>query len=260
MKQVDFSQVAKSYAQSREDIPSSLMESLFVRGIFFDGKKVADIGCGTGAFTRKMAMRKADVVGVDPSKELLEQAKALNSLKNYTIPYVQSPAEATGLPDSKYDYVTVMRAWHWFGRQEALDEVKRILKTNGTLIIIDSGFLSETTVVEKTFGVLTRYVDGELKPAGSKADSRQRINGFPVEWFLEWQQSGFELRDFYKLNYSINFSKQEWIERVESISWMAGLNPEVRQKALLDLSDSLPDLEPYSIPHECNVCILRITQ
>lgn len=260
MKQVDFSQVAKSYAQSREDIPISLMESLFVRGVFFEGKKVADIGCGTGALTRKMAMRKADVVGVDPSKEQLEQAKALNALKNYTIPYVQSTAEATSLPDSQYDYATVMRAWHWFDRKEALDEVKRILKTNGTLIIIDSGFLSGTSVVKKTFDVLTHYVDGGLKPAGSKAHSRQRINGFPVEWFQEWQQNGFELRDFYKLKYSISFSKQEWVERVESISWLAGLKPEVRKNALQELSDSLPGQEPYNIPHECNVCILRITE
>ena len=43
MEHIDFGQVAKSYAKAREDIPVSLMDSLYIRGISFDGKKVADI-------------------------------------------------------------------------------------------------------------------------------------------------------------------------------------------------------------------------
>jgi ubiquinone/menaquinone biosynthesis C-methylase UbiE len=260
MKQIDFGQVANSYARSREDIPVTLMDSLQLRNIFFDGKKVADIGSGTGALTRKIAMRKADIVGIEPSVELLDQAKALNQKKNFTIPYWQGTAEATGLEDSMYDIVTVMRAWHWFDRSKAIQEMKRILKAKGTLIVIDSGFLADSAIVEKTLEVLTDYVDGGLKPAGSKAASKQRINGFPVEWFEEWQCGDFELRDFYKLNYSVSFSKTEWVERVESISWLAGLSEPVRKQALQKLVEVLPDVEPYAIPHECNVCILRLVE
>ncbi|ETI67452.1 class I SAM-dependent methyltransferase [Neobacillus vireti] len=258
MKQIDFGQVANSYARSREDIPVTLMDSLQLRNIFFDGKKVADIGSGTGALTRKIAMRKADIVGIEPSVELLNQAKALNQKKNFTILYWQGTAEATGLEDSKYDIVTVMRAWHWFDCSKAIQEMKRILKDKGTLIVIDSGFLADSAAVEKTLEVLTEYVDGGLKPAGSKATSKQRINGFPVEWFEEWQSGGFELRDFYKLNYSVSFSKKEWVERIESISLLAGLDEPVRKQALQKLVEVLPDQEPYAIPHECNVCILRL--
>lgn len=258
MEQIDFGQVAKSYAKAREDIPVSLMDSLYVRGIFFDGKKVADIGCGTGALTRKIAMRKADITGVDPSKELLQYAVALNRLKNYNIPYLQGTAENTGLDDSQFDMITVMRAWHWFDREKAIAEIKRIVKAKGTLIVIDSGFLAGTSVVERTFEVLSRYVNGGLKPAGTKAHAQQRINGFPIEWFDEWQKNGFELRDFYKLNYSVTFTKETWVERVESISWLAGLEEGVRKKALQDLTYTLSDQDSFAIPHECNVCILRL--
>jgi ubiquinone/menaquinone biosynthesis C-methylase UbiE len=258
MSPMDFGQVAKSYARAREDIPVSLMDSLLIRNIFFDGKKTADIGCGTGSLTRKIAMRKSDVVGVEPSKELRHQADLLNKLKNYNIPYMQGTAEATGLPDRQYDIVTVMRAWHWFESSKAIQEIKRILKAKGILIIIDSGFLSGSAEVEKTFEVLLKYVEEGLKPAGSKAQSKQKINGFPVEWFDEWQKSGFELRDCYKLNYQVTFTKNEWVERIESISWLAGLEKEVREKALHDLAISLTDVEPFSVPHDCNVCILRL--
>ncbi|CAH2717176.1 2-methoxy-6-polyprenyl-1,4-benzoquinol methylase, mitochondrial [Neobacillus rhizosphaerae] len=260
MRQTDFGQVANSYARSREDIPVTLMDSLLLRNIFFAGKKVADIGAGTGGLTRKIAMRKADLVGVDPSLALLEQAKAFNQTKNFTIPFLHGTAEATGLGDSQYDVVTVMRAWHWFDREKAMLEVKRILKRGGTLIVIDSGFLSDMAAVEKTFEVLAKYVAGGLKPAGSKAESKQRINGFPVEWFAEWQKNGFELRDFYKLNYTVSFTKEEWIQRVESISWLADLEETVQNQALAELVDLLPDEERYVIPHECNVCILRVVE
>lgn len=260
MEHIDFGQVAKSYAKTREDIPASLMDSLYFRGIFFDGKKVADIGCGTGALTRKIAMRKADVIGVDPSKELLQHAVALNGSKNHKIPYVQGTSEDTGLQDSQFDMVTVMRAWHWFDREKAIQEMKRILKEKGILIVIDSGFLAGPSVVEKTFHVLSKYVSGGLEPAGTKAKSKQRINGFPIEWFDEWQKNGFELSDFYKLNYNVTYTNETWVERVESLSWLAGLEESVRGKALQELTDTLADQETFVIPHECNVCILKLSE
>jgi ubiquinone/menaquinone biosynthesis C-methylase UbiE len=260
MKRTDFGQVANSYARSREDIPVALMESLQLRNIFFAGKRVADIGSGTGALTRKMAMRNADVVGIDPSQELRAQALAMNVAKNFQIPYLQGTAETTSLEDSKFDIVTVMRAWHWFDRPKAIAEMKRILKKKGTLIVIDSGFLPGTTVVAKTFEVLSNYVEGGLTPAGSKADSELRINGFPVEWFKEWQESGFDLRDFYKLNYTVEFSKLEWLDRIESVSWMADMDESVRKKALQELSSSISEQEPFKILHECNVCLLRLSE
>lgn len=256
MEHIDFGQVAKSYAKAREDIPVSLWDSLYVRGIFLDGRKVVDLGCGTGALTRKLALRKANVIGVDPSKELLHHANALNMTKNYNIPYVQGTSEDTGLQDSQFDIVTVMRAWHWFDREKAIQEIKRILKAKGTLVVIDSGFLIGSPVVTKTFEVLSKYV--KLKPAGSKADSKQRINGFPVEWFDEWQKNDLELKEFFRLTYTVSYTKQTWVERIESVSWLAGLEEKVRKSALQELTDSISDQEPFVIPHECNVCILRV--
>ena len=258
MERIDFGQVANSYARSREDIPVSLMESLQIRNIRFDGKKVADIGAGTGVLTRKISMRKADVIGVEPSQELIEQAKAFNRTKNYAIPYLQATAEQTGLPDSEFDIVTAMRAWHWFDREKAIKEIKRILRPKGKLIVIDSGFLTKPAVVQTTLAIVSKYAPDGPKPAGSKAKAKQRINGFPVEWFAEWQHNGFDLRDFYKLDYSIRFTKQEWVDRIRSVSWLAAMEENVRVQAVKELFDTLPDQEIYEIPHECNVCILSL--
>ncbi|HEY2421457.1 MAG TPA: class I SAM-dependent methyltransferase [Neobacillus sp.] len=254
MKHVDFDQVANCYARSSEDIPITLMDSLFIRNIIFDGKKVADIGSGTGALTRKMAMRKADVVGVEPAKESREKADAFNRIKNFTIPYKQGTAEATELEESKYDMITVMRAWHLFARDKTILEMKRILKENGILIVIDSGFLAGAPAVEKTFAVISKYVEHGLK----SAESQLSINGFPVKWFEEWQINGFEIRDFYKLNNIVSFTKAEWLERVESFLLLASVEDTILQKVIQELSEGIHEQERYEIPLECNVCILKL--
>ncbi|MEH7110516.1 class I SAM-dependent methyltransferase [Bacillus sp. JJ1764] len=249
MENIDFGQVIKNYASSREDIPTAMMDSLMIRGISFEGKKVVDLGSGTGTLARKIAMRKANVVGVEPSSDMLRQAHQLNTTRNFTIPYTQATAENTGLDDSTYDIVTVMRAWNLFDREKALQEIKRLLKSKGILIVIESGFTPDSEVVNKTLTVLNRDKEG-----GKKSFSNQFINGFPVEWFAEWQHNGFELRDFYKLKDSITLTKEEWME-VFMVTDMDG----TQRNGLFDeIFSGISDKESFEIPYECNLCILTL--
>ncbi|MDF1997209.1 hypothetical protein [Peribacillus frigoritolerans] len=44
--EVNFGNVAKNYAQYRNDLPDELLESLKLRGIDFNNKKVVDLGSG----------------------------------------------------------------------------------------------------------------------------------------------------------------------------------------------------------------------
>lgn len=264
MKYVEFGQVVTNYASTRNDMPNSLFESLMLRNITFDRKKVADLGSSTGAFTKKLKLRKANVVGVEPSSILLAEAEASTKREYLPIPYINGTAEQTGLDSDEYDIVTVMRAWHRFNREEALTEIKRVLKNKGTMLIIDSGFLSDHAVVEETLRVLGKYVPNGVNITGTNVEAKQRLNGFPVEWFEEWRMNGFELRDFYKIDYCISFTNKEWIERAASISWVADLEKEVRQTALEELSETLkmrlgPEAS-FMIPHSSNVVILKLIE
>jgi hypothetical protein len=99
-----------------------------------------------------------------------------------------------------------------------------------------------------------------MKPAGSKAHSKQRINGFPVEWFEEWRQHELDVRDFYKFNYTVNFTNEEWVDRVASLSWMTELDEEDRQASTFGLLDYLKgqygENAIHIVPHQFTVCIL----
>ncbi|MDS9471178.1 class I SAM-dependent methyltransferase [Sporosarcina pasteurii] len=155
---VDFGNVAKNYARFRNNLPSELLEGLKLRGIVFNDKKVTDLGSGSGVLCRALQQEGASVVGVEPSIELIEEAKEIDNEEGYMIEYKNTYSEATSLPDNTYDLITVLRAWHWFDAEKTLSEIKRILKEDGSLIIMDSGFLSKSKVVKDTLDMIKNHM------------------------------------------------------------------------------------------------------
>ena len=100
-----------------------------------DHASFLDLGTGTGTLARGFALRGCHVTGIDPSAQMLEQAKELDQQAGVEVEYRVAKAEATRLPDASFDIVTAGQCWHWFDRPTAAQEVKRILKPGGTIII-----------------------------------------------------------------------------------------------------------------------------
>lgn len=257
MVQVNFGNVAKNYARYRNDIPDELIKGLKIRGVDFNQKKVADLGSGTGAFTRILHAEGADVVGVEPSQELIEEAKLIDS----SIAYINGYADSTKLASNLYDIVTVMRAWHWFDRPATLNEIKRILTKKGNLLVMDSGFIANSGVVIATLEMIKSHMpNGEVKSAGSKGDSKQLINSFPIEWFQEWKEHNFDIRETYKFTYQVPFTNEEWCGRVGSLSWLSNFSDEKREQVLAEIYQYLEKEYGdtiHEIEHGCYITILE---
>jgi ubiquinone/menaquinone biosynthesis C-methylase UbiE len=117
-----FSSLADDYARYRPSYPAELLDWLEREAGLKRADRVADLGCGTGIFTRLLAARGFAVTGVDPNAEMLERARPAGGGH-----YVQAPAEATGLPDSSYRLASAAQAFHWFDRLKVLAELRRIL-------------------------------------------------------------------------------------------------------------------------------------
>lgn len=258
---VDFGQVAKNYARYRNDVPAALLESLQQRGVIFKGKHIVDIGCGTGVLSRLLAEEDATVVGVEPAAELIQEAIAIDKEEGYTIDYQQRYSEDTGLASNAYQMVTVLRAWHWFDREQTLREIHRLLQDKGMLLIMDSGFLSYQPVVKDTLAFLKKFMPkGELKGAGSKATARQLIHSFPVEWFEEWRAEGFDLQETYKFYYHVKFTNAEWCGRIGSLSWLTHFEAHEREALLAQLYDYLQKEYgevTHHIQHGCYITMLE---
>ena len=96
---------------------------------------VADLGSGTGIFTRKLLEAGFTVSAVEPNEAMREVAEtALRQFSGFES--IAAPAEQTGLPDHNFDAITAAQAFHWFKREEVRREFQRILKPNGWVFLI----------------------------------------------------------------------------------------------------------------------------
>ncbi|RAM49968.1 MAG: methyltransferase type 11 [Hapalosiphonaceae cyanobacterium JJU2] len=100
---------------------------------------VLDIGCGTGEFERLLLTENPQqvITGVDISEEMLLVAKQ----KCRTYPNVAfQTASVSALPfaDNSFDVVVSASAFHYFDDPDAaLREIKRVLKPEGKVVILD---------------------------------------------------------------------------------------------------------------------------
>src|SRR6185369_14316282 len=92
-------------------------------------------GSGTGLSTRPWAERADEVVGVEASPEMREQAEAATQAEN--VRFVQAYAQATGLPDGAADIVTCSQALHWMEPEPTFAEAARILRPGGIFAAYD---------------------------------------------------------------------------------------------------------------------------
>jgi ubiquinone/menaquinone biosynthesis C-methylase UbiE len=101
------------------------------------GQSVLDVGCGTGALLERLAATApgARLSGVDLSPEMLEEArKKLGA----AIPLKQSNVNNLPFASHEFDVVVSTNALHYFRNPAAaLEEMARVLRPNGRLVITD---------------------------------------------------------------------------------------------------------------------------
>jgi SAM-dependent methyltransferase len=101
---------------------------------FADGKRVLDLGCGTGYGTAELSRRAADVTGVDVAFEAVEHARA--NFRQDNITFRQASATVTGLPDAAFDLIVAFEVIeHIPNWRELLAEAKRLLAPGGLFLV-----------------------------------------------------------------------------------------------------------------------------
>jgi len=216
---VNFGLTADDYAKHRAGFPDAFFDRVYADGFVKPGASLLDLGTGTGTLARGFALRGCRVTGIDPAAEMLEQAKEMDKLAGVEIEYRVAKAEATGLPDSSFDVVTAGQCWHWFDRPKAAQEVKRILKPGGTVIIAHFDWLPLTgNVVELTEQLIVKY-----NPAWKFGGGL----GIYPQWLHDLGEAGFaDIRTF-SFDVDVQYSPIAWRGRIRASAGVgASLMPE----------------------------------
>jgi ubiquinone/menaquinone biosynthesis C-methylase UbiE len=100
---------------------------------------VLDVACGTGEFERLLLLEQPtqSIVGVDLAENMLNIA--LQKCRDYpNVSFQKASVAALPFADCSFDVVVSASAFHYFDDPiEALIEMRRVLKPNGELVILD---------------------------------------------------------------------------------------------------------------------------
>jgi ubiquinone/menaquinone biosynthesis C-methylase UbiE len=134
----DTTDIAATYDRGRSHGPEVLDLWMSTVSSYVEGhvlNTILDLGCGTGRFSEALAVRfDAEVIGVDPSTKMLEQAqrKQLDSRVRYQL----GRGEAIPLPDNSVDLIFMSMIFHHLDSPTlAAYECRRVLREEGTIFL-----------------------------------------------------------------------------------------------------------------------------
>ncbi|NPE09605.1 MAG: class I SAM-dependent methyltransferase [Asgard group archaeon] len=130
-----FSDRVENYIRYRPTYPKELISEMKKQRLLSEDSVIADVGSGTGIFTKLLLKTGNIVYAVEPNDEMRGAAeKILGWYPNFIS--VNGQAEATTLQRRSVDLITVAQSFHWFNQEETKWEFKRILKPTGRLALV----------------------------------------------------------------------------------------------------------------------------
>lgn len=202
MNEEKFTGKADVYDRYRPSYPAELIEWLWEKT---HAETVADIGAGTGIFTKCLSAKPWKITAVEPNADMLEKLRF--NLPDIEI--VNAPAENTGIADGSIGLVTAATAFHWFDKDKFKTECRRILTPKGRLALVWNDHKENDFLLERD-RVFLKYCGICNSVAGSSSDgdkflrsgyfSHMKFVSLPNPVFMtEEQFVGYSLSHSYSL-------------------------------------------------------------
>jgi len=207
-----FALAADMYERGRPDYPAAATRRLVERLDLRPGRTVLDLAAGTGKLTRLLLPSGADVVAVEPIPAMREE---LERLAPDAIA-MSGTAEEIPLADESVDAVTVAQAFHWFRADEALREIRRVLRPGGGLALIWNT-RDDRDPVNAAISEILEPFDRDT-PRRRQRDPRTVLDGNGL--FTPCEAALFKHRQ--------KLDEEGLVERVLSISFIASASRSVR--------------------------------
>jgi SAM-dependent methyltransferase len=157
------------YERYRLRYPAEVLDVLKARCGLSVAHVIADVGAGTGMLAELFLENGNCVIAVEPNSEMRAACERLQG-RFASLTVVAAAAEATTVADASVDFVSVGRAWHWFDRERAVMEFRRILQPGGWVVLVtnrrskdDSAEAKAYEAILIEFGTDYRELQGEFR-------------------------------------------------------------------------------------------------
>ncbi len=227
----NFGWVARSYDELRPaDANWWEVFELLVREGDLAGRRVLDIGCGTGRASEALVERGSRVWGVEPEPEMAALARERVSTVKV------APAERLPFKDGWFERALMWLVVHLVDRPRAFSEAARVLRPDGRLAI-------------GTFHPLhfERYWLKEFFPSLEAIDKARFPS--PAELDAELTAAGFERVEQHRLTQRASVGLATAIERVRGrfISPLQLLDAGEIEAGIARMEAELPEQNAYAL-------------
>lgn len=132
----DFTGLAENYARFRPGYSDAVLSAILgIVGKPTSQIDAADVGAGTGIWTRMVAGRKPkSMIAIEPNDDMRGQGEAGNG--GLSIAWRKGSGEATGLADASVDLLSMASSFHWVDFDKGTKEFHRALKPGGCFVAL----------------------------------------------------------------------------------------------------------------------------
>jgi ubiquinone/menaquinone biosynthesis C-methylase UbiE len=197
-----FGAAAVRYADSPVHATGVDLERLLREAGVRGGERVLDLGCGPGHTALALAARGCEVIGLDLTEPMLEQARRLAAERGLrTVRFERGDVEALPYPEGAFDRVTSrLSAHHYPDPQAALCEVARVLRPGGVFLLSDT--IAPEDPAQDTF----------LNAVELLRDPSHVRNHTPSQWIAMAARAGLGLEPVASWMLELDFDA--WIARM----------------------------------------------
>jgi SAM-dependent methyltransferase len=153
------------------------------------GKRVLEIGMGTGNLQIDLSRAGFEVWGIDLSPQMIRQAKRkARRLSLAPFRVCRARAEALPFPDASFDSLVSTFPSEYIARPETLSELARVLRPGGTLVIVPGGWLRPRGARGKAMEGVAKAVYGYKRGTSAGFDNDEIS---PLEQLAAHQERGW---------------------------------------------------------------------
>lgn len=257
-KSFDFGKMSEDYAKYRDVYPSEFYEKIHELGLCCKGKKVLDLGTGTGVLPRNLYSYGASFVGTDINENQIKHARRLSEGLN--IEYIVTPAEEVEFPENSIDSVMACMCFTYFDKNILLPKLYKMLKDDGRLAIMSLIWLPEESEIAKGSEEIALNYNASWNGVSFK---RPVFNeqGIPETYKIN-ESSGFVVDKSFAFDVAIPFTREKWNGRMKATRGIGASLTDEGVKAFEEehWNYMLKQPEKFDILHSAIFCVLKKTR